>query len=453
MYAFLIAGTLFVAAISTVLVLGRDMGGDPDSLDGAEGQLRSESLAEFLVGSPGVGWENGADGIERLGFREADGTGLDEDHLDLLRGARLSLNVSNGLVDYEEAVASLGFDETAGFHVRISPVGLQEVLGEADLSHLATAYVGDWDSFGGYEVPYQSDDDALVRAAQAEINTTAAPLTVSERNAIIDLGVGFDDRVAIFDAGPDVAVDFVALPDEALLDVIDDDSVPGGVYPDNKQYLSNVFAPRLPDYDVLVVGSGVDQSSLTADSVKSAVKDFVLAGGNLIVFGSDDANFQWLQPLFDVGTSNVNGGAYADDPSHPVLWQPQPLSWSDYDNHGLGWDIKDQGSGDSYDDFQHVIQEDGEDLLAISNDGAFGDGRIFLTTYRPGEIVQLQGVAEALGFLRNMILLHDYSHLYLEYGDQVPQGASVQVAIRQSHLDDPQVGQVPVRVEVLTWDA
>lgn len=450
-FAFLIAGVLFIAAISAILVLGTDLGQDDDSLQGAEGQLRSESLAEFLVGSPGVGWESGADSVVRLGLRDVNGTGLDEEHLDLLRNASHAAS-ANGKVDYEEAVASLGIDEGVDFHVRMSPVALREVMFKADLSHLDTAYIGDWEDLPPIDLPLLSDEE-LLDLAQDELNASASAVVNLEREALRQLGVAYDDGIHITD-DMDIDVDLLfPLPDVPLLDQLGASEVEGDVFPDEKQYLDGILPTRLPQYEILVVGSGVDQSSLTGNAVKSAIKDFVLQGGILMVMGSDDANFQWLQPLFGVGTSNVNGGAYADDPSHPALWQPEPLSWTDYDNHGLGWDIKDQGSGASYDDFQHVIQEDDGDLLAISNEGAFGDGRIFLTTFRAGEIAENQGLAEALGLMRNMILYHDYAHLYLEYGAQVPEGTPVQVAVRQSHLDDEVLGQVPVRIEVLTWTA
>jgi hypothetical protein len=52
-----------------------------------------------------------------------------------------------------------------------------------------------------------------------------------------------------------------------------------------------------------------------------------------------------------------------------------------------------------------------------------------------------------------MVLYHDRSNLYLEYGPTVPTDVGVSHAVRLSHLWDHDIGQVPVRVEVLYWDS
>jgi hypothetical protein len=167
--------------------------------------------------------------------------------------------------------------------------------------------------------------------------------------------------------------------------------------------------------------------------------------------GSNAQAYQWLQPLFFTGVATVNGAATAPDVSHPLLKEPNELAWTSYDSHGRGWDIKDTGSGAHYDDFSHVIVQDGEDILAISKDGAFGQGTILLTTFLPREIAATLGLEEAMGFLENIILYADHTNLYLEYGPAAPFGTPVSIAVRQSWLWDETLGQVPVRIEVQTW--
>ncbi|MCA1811013.1 MAG: hypothetical protein LC623_03260, partial [Halobacteriales archaeon] len=158
----------------------------------------------------------------------------------------------------------------------------------------------------------------------------------------------------------------------------------GDVYPDVKGYIDANLAGRLAGYDLLVVGSGVDQSSLTANAVKSAIRDWVLAGGTLVVLGSDKSNYQWMQPLFDSGIKTANGAASAPDPSHPLLQEPHTLDWPNYNDHSLGWDIKTDG-------FSDVIVKDGQDVMAVSDDGSLGSGRVILTTYLPREIAATMG--------------------------------------------------------------
>jgi hypothetical protein len=49
-------------------------------------------------------------------------------------------------------------------------------------------------------------------------------------------------------------------------------------------------------------------------------------------------------------------------------------------------------------------------------------------------------------------LYADRAHLYLDYGPDIPAGTAVAVAVRESWLWDELYGQVPVRIEVHSWD-
>ncbi len=442
--SFIIALALFMVAISAVLLFTRDTAQDRRDLDHAVDQEGASALAQLLVDSPGIGWAQGADSLTRLGMQAPNGSGLSADSLAAMKGGTFAAT-ANGLLDYDEARASLGIVDD--FHIRIYPPNLAASLGTANLSHVQTAYIGHW--LGDPSGLLDPLDPAS--AAQVAADAVQAIIADQERAALTQLNVDYDDLVHLDYAGWSLDVDLAPLPPIPLVDHVASSLLQGDVYPDDKTYLNTVLPGRLAGYDLLVVGSQVDQSSLTSNVVKDGIRDWVLAGGMLVVLGSDGQNFQWLQPLFDVGTSSVNGGAYAPDINHPVLTQPNELAWSEYDNFELGWDIKSQGAGAHYDDFQHIIIEDGEDVLAISDEGAFGSGRIFLTTYRIGDIADELGLAEGTGFLQNMVLYQDRSHLYLEYGPTVPGDQAVSAAVRMSHLWDPDLGQVPVRVEVLYW--
>lgn len=446
-FAFLVGGAIFVAALGGLLLMSQMVGRDTDSGDAAKQSLQASSLADILVGSPGIGWAN-PDSLLRLGLQASNGTGLNPAALEALRGAQYEANPNNQRVDYAEARASLGLQDDTDFHLRIYPIALESAY-EVALSDTRVAYVGDWLSLPAQTVAL-STPATMLGQHQAQLNLTIGPQAQQERAALTNLGLRFTNTVHVTASLP-VSVALPLLPDPPLLTYLGLSFVAGDVYPDNKQYLDAALPARLANYDVLVIGSGIDQSTLTSSVTKDGIRDWVLAGGTLVVFGSNSQNFQWLQPLFSVGTANVNGGAFAPDIAHPLLHEPNELNWDAYDNHGLGWDIKSTGSGAHYNDFTHVVVEDGEDVLAVSNQGAFGAGRIFLTTYRGGEIAQQQGLAEAMGFVENILLYTEKEHLYLEYGPQIPDGQAVAATIRQSLLFDDELGVVAVRIELHVW--
>ncbi len=449
MLTFLVAGVMFVGSVGTVLYFTRTAATDDDAVASATTNIDAASLADLLVGSPGIGWENGADGVVRLGLLAANRSGLDAAHLDLLRGATYEANATNGKVDYEEAEASVGLTGAdTDFHLSIYPIGLKQTLAAADLSSIRTGYIGHWNSLGPTTVTLGTTEQ-MVAAANANLNATMSSLALNERATLRSVGVGFTDNIHITST-PDVQVDtgVTTVPITTLVNLT---FLAGDVYPDQKQYIDTVLPGRLAEYDLLMVGSTVSHESLTSAVTKDAIRDWVLAGGTVMVMGSDSQNFQWMQPLFNVGTDTVNGGAFAPDVGHAMLHEPYELNWPAYNNFGLGWDIKNQGANSHYDDFEHIIQEDGEDVLAVSGQGAFGDGRIFLSTFRPGDIYDTLGPDEANNMVMNMALYADRSNLFLEYGPGAPDRTQVATAVRQSHLWDYQLGQVPVRVEVNLW--
>jgi hypothetical protein len=446
---FLVAGVVFLGAVGAILMVSTEEGeGDQRDPESAAQSVQAASLADLLVSSPGVGWAGGADSLLRLGLEAGNGSGLDLASIESLRGAVYEADPDNDRVDYEEALAGLDIPAGTDFHLRMYPVGLDAVYQDV-LTGTRVAYLGDWTALAPVIVPLGTTS-AMVAAANLQLNVTMAVGTSEEREAIRLLGVDYDDEVHMDATNPTILVE-AGLIDPTLFSLAGASALAGDVFPDNKQYLDNVLSTRLPEYDVLFVGSGVDHSALTSSVTKNAIRDFVHAGGTLMVMGSSAQSTQWLQPLFDVGIKTVNGGPFAPDVSHPLLHEPHALDWDAYDNHGLGWDLKTTGAGAHYDDFTHVIVASGKDVLAVSNDGAFGEGRIFLTEFRPREISSDMGLVEAQNFLGNMFLYSERDHLYLEYGPQVPDGTEVTAAIRQSHAWDSQLGQVPVRLEIHLW--
>ena len=449
---FLIAGVVFLAAVGGILfVAGAHGSGDPAAPRSVAKQVEADSLADLLVSSPGVGWAGGADQVARLGIQNANGSGVDLSRVDLLRGAMYEADADNGRVDYLEALASLDMPEGTYFHLRMYPVGLDTVY-EDTLVGTRVAYIGDWVSFLPVITVAAGTSADMILQANAQLNATMYPATLNERLALRALGLAYDDQVNLGALLPNVVMEN-GLIDPLLYLTVGAGASAGDVYPDVKQYLDAVVSTRITvaNYDVLVVGSGVDHSALTSAVTKNAIRDFVHNGGTLMAMGSSSQSTQWLQPLFDVGVKTVNTGPFAPDVSHPLLHEPNDLDWQSYQNFGLGWDIKTTGAGAHHSDFTHVVTAGGKDLLAVSNDGAFGSGRIFLTEYQPRDIVSGLGLTEAMNFMGNMFLYAERDHLYLEYGPQVPDGTEVTAVVRQSHAWDAQFGLVPVRLEVHLW--
>jgi hypothetical protein len=446
----LVAAAVFIAAVSAVIITSQQTGGDHAAADSAAQDIQASSLAEILIGSPGVGWTADADELQRLGLAASNGSGLDAASIASLKGA-MAVSMDNDRVDYPDAQASLGMDPsgTQQFHIRMYPVGMTDVY-DSSLSGIRVGYIADFSSLPTVTIPLVTPPSLYVVEANAQLNVSMGPSTVLERQAIRELGLDFTDRVYMTASSPTVGLDQL-LGADIPLTTLNGGPVEGDVYPDIKAFLDANMAGRLSQYDMLIVGSGVEHNSLTANAVKDGIRDWVLAGGMLVVLGSNDQSYQWLQPLFHSGIATVNGAAMAPDVSHPLLKEPNELEWTSYDSHDMGWDIKDTGTGAHYDDFSHVIVQDGEDVLAISKDGAFGSGRILLTTYLPREIASSLGIGEAMGFIENIVLFADRTNLYLEYGPQAPLGQPVSIAVRQSWLWDSVLGQVPVRLEIQTW--
>jgi len=456
-FAFLTAGAIFVAAVAGLLAVSRSASIDHQAADQAGQDIQAGSVADLLVGSPGVGWAAGADHLSRLGLQASNGSGLSPSSLDALRGAQAT-SQSNGKVDYPDALASLGLptDGTAGFHIRVYPVGLEELYGQT-LSGLRVGYIGDWTSLASVSIAASTAPSDIAAQVNVQVNLTQAANTYQEREAIKALGVHFQNRVYAALATPSVSLTTTT----TVLGVTTTTSTPlpsiylplldGDVYPDIKTYLDTVLAGRLSNYDVLVVGSGVDHSTLVTAATKNGIRDWVLAGGTLLVMGSDDKSTNWLNPLFTAGVSNVNGAPTAPDATHPLLSDPNNLAWTSYSSFGQAWDLASAGTT-VYSEFSHVVLQGGSDVLAVSNQASFGSGSILLTTWRGRDIASSLGVLETEHFLENCFVYSaGRSALYLDYGGTVPADLPVSLAVRQSYLYDSVLGQVPVRVEVLTW--
>lgn len=244
---------------------------------------------------------------------------------------------------------------------------------------------------------------------------------------------------------------------------------PGDVFPDTRDALNNDLPTRLldplnatyvqqcngnivggPRYDwarVLVVGSNVDHNSMTSASAKYAVCEWVMGGGTLIVFGSEDQQVQWLQPIFHAAITSSSSAVSTPDASHPILNRADALGYDGYLSNGTRvWSFNGQTAAEQTDLLTNVVASASDSILSISNPGAFGDGTIILTTWLPYDLFGTgsgtQSEAEGLKVVNNF-LMQGYRDLFLDYGPSIPsesrQAAAAQrvVDIQHPEFDDP----------------
>jgi hypothetical protein len=277
----------------------------------------------------------------------------------------------------------------------------------------------------------------------------------------------------------------------------------GDVIPDYKKAMDNDLPARLlypsdysvvalrglPRYDVanvLVVGSDVDQTAMTSGAAKFAVRDWVLGGGNLVVFGSDGQNVNWLEPLFHSAIRSSSGGISVPDASHPILHTPDELDNPaiTYDSRGQAWDFNGQTAQAQQAEttalFTNVIVQGGDatlgdPLLADSKPGAIGNGTIILSSYLPYDLYGAQdtsagqasrqakagsdagsdcpgrtfGQCEGMKFMHNL-LMSGYGDLYLDYGPPIPDLTDVQPSVHVGQIRSPDFTD-PVQLTLIVY--
>jgi hypothetical protein len=267
---------------------------------------------------------------------------------------------------------------------------------------------------------------------------------------------------------------------------------PGDVIPDFKRDMdnnlperllypgdpSNPSAPRQPRYDlvdVLVVGSNVDHAAMTSGAAKFAVRDWVLGGGTILVFGSEEGNVNWLEPLFFAGIRGNGGAISTPDQGHPMLHVPNELDdpAASYDARDTVWRFNGQ-TARAQDDpdtavFDNVIvvgdPQVGDPVLASSLDGAFGSGSIIVTAYTPYDLYNNDAVGlqpggpdcpfptkkecEGMRFMQNM-LMQGYADLFLDYGPPIPEGTDVQPAIHTVQIRHPEFAD-PIAMTMIVY--
>ena len=236
----------------------------------------------------------------------------------------------------------------------------------------------------------------------------------------------------------------------------------GDVFPDDKQLLGNELHRRLAPggtpstsiVNTLVVGSDVDHNTMTSNAVKGAIRDWVtLAGGNLIVFGSEKQVVNWLNPIFKTKLDSSSNGLSTPDAEHPVLRVADDLSWNDFDERGRAWELRSSdGTANAFTKVVHDNSAEENAVLAISDPGAFGDGTVILTSWLPYDLFN-DGTNRQGMMLVNNLLMQGYRDLFIDYGPEIPEGVQVLPADGRAQVFHPELERyitLTVRVYVFS---
>lgn len=212
-------------------------------------------------------------------------------------------------------------------------------------------------------------------------------------------------------------------------------------------------------YDALVVGSEVDQSTLNfpADPLfDHTLKEWIEAGGDLVVTGSHLANEDWINEL----TSSVQTqGAlilslYEDrtDTTHAILNNPYNLRWTSYSTADTTYKPESPDPlNPVFADIVHHTQDGADEaFLSISAGGwaSTYEGVALLTAYQP----YAMGPVEAIHFYANSLVHAQFNDIQVDFGNQVPKGSDVGTAQRSVVIDAQNVdlgwleGQMVVHV-------
>lgn len=271
-------------------------------------------------------------------------------------------------------------------------------------------------------------------------NFAPSNAAVEETGWIDELHASFDRAVPISSYGS------AQIPYDAAGDVLPDvkctlNSYLPGLLTDNQG------AATLAQYTTLVVGSDLDHGALSSEAVKGAIRAWVQAGGTVVVLGSPSQSGLWLTPLFQSSVITASGGLRTPDPQHPILSTPNGLDYTAY-QYSSEWNLRKPDK----DKFTQIVLGGGQGtVLATSNPGSFGDGRIILTSWRPYDLTANQATAcpaalDEASVCQSLLLLHNlaaqsYGDLFLDYGARLPPGVPVGVQSRLVNVYHPDLQQ------------
>lgn len=430
---FIIAIGIFVLVFAVVIFAIRTS--VPPDTGKTDLQSKANQALNILVTTPGVpeNWDRGPDNVQRLGLTETSTSNLiSSSKLNCMSDASLESS-ANGRLDYAEAKNALGM-KGYDFHIRTYPVFPQSAYGTAGISDIRVAYIGNYGS--------------VVNPPSLLWDQSETSESKDESGAISNLGARFTNVLYI--------PPLIRLPPLPPIGEREGDK-----FADVSDYIQNNLVPRLDNnsYQILVVGSNVDQTALTPAAVKGAIARWVRAGGKLIVLGGQQ-NANWLEPFLTTGTRGASGGVYIPDTGHPILSVPNRLRYTEYPDPGRTWVVPNET-------YSHIITKGpapGQmgkmmDVLAVSNPGAlddkgnkiFGNGTVILTTYLPYDIGSRLGIDEERKFFTNAFMYVAHRTVYLDYGPAVPSGVDVAYSERISLVNYPGFGTIETRFVIYVW--
>jgi hypothetical protein len=425
----------------------------------------ARSLADVLL-DPGAGWTDPArctsldnqtlttfdSGDARLGLGAEPCTtdpvdtvgNLSFEKLENLYEGADASDPENGLVDYEEARDSLDLtDEDLEFHLRTWPIlpSAEEILKPGGReAPVHTLYIADYAT--------ATDDDA--KASKKSGVAAPSDLAVEEICLIAALSRQFEPKTPADGYGT------AAVP-----------AGKGDVLPDDTIQLRTHLLDRLLDKDgqsdlkditTLVIGSGADPLALDDAQIRQILGTWIQGGGTLIVLGTPTIEPAWLQPIIDQGQDTASGEVRNPDPGHPALHSPNKLDYLGYQSPASPVSY----SSPARELFIHVAVSDFGDLLAVSNPGSFGQGRIALSAWAPGQLIDDQAQrcpadlaqsnnCEPLFLVHNLLSL-TLSELYQDYGPPVPEDAPAADQLRLAYTYHPDLHEsIPLSIELFVF--
>lgn len=190
----------------------------------------------------------------------------------------------------------------------------------------------------------------------------------------------------------------------------------------------NELSPAVSVYRILVVGSDAESNAFTPDSIKSRIRDWVLAGGTLVVLGHGSSSHNWMEPMFGVKNEGAAIQPAAPDAASPVLLFPNKLAWNVWSNEGGAWAV----TPSQQSAFVQILGAPAaagsarSDTLSVSAPGAWGEGKIVLSAYAPARLP----AASSNALLTNVLMEGSYTGLSLDFGDPLPTSRPVSTASR-----------------------
>jgi FlaG/FlaF family flagellin (archaellin) len=288
---------------------------------------------------------------------------------------------------------------------------------------------GDY-AFNSFDRVYVTDGDGGVFTPAPTYTYQESPASIAERAMLADLVDNFANTTYNNSAG-DVYMDFSSVMNDDLADNLSSNG-------------------SLLNYSVLVVGSNVDQNAMTSGAATSAVRNFTVAGGLLIVLGSQAQTVGWLQQLFQSSLTTATGGLGVPDPTNPILHVPEELAYRTYPDNGVTWALANADSQH----FTNVVTRSTvapvQDTLAVSKPGNFGNGTIVLTGWELWNLTAPQDKLEAERVLYNF-LNQAYGTLFVDFGPSIPSYAEVASSSRLATAPHPWLQGQDVAVRVTMY--